>query len=644
MVLKREAKLTSKEGLQLILATAALYCVVDWFFIYILEMLYNMYFPVVSVITVIAGLVLGLPGAVGATLGDFMSQLLFVDEGVQIEVLDCMEVFLMAYFPFRMWFAYQPKKASHYVYNKRTFVKFIFIMALLAVMETGLAHALRSYDASRSFTIVDMWCVFNEMFLFPTLLGMPLLMLWQKLSPVRYVRYKDENQSGLPEKAIKLLVALNLLYIISLLAGFMSSIAASVFSIVGLMLFCFCCNVPSEYEPHELESTDFRSIAKKVIDDIICGSALIAIVLYISLFYNYHDDFPYQDKQEIVILFYLTIYLIVIMFSSGTYCVLLILEPKFIRRITELSKKARAYVFSETAISNVFEEGLDAEASEINEVDVLQRTMAKADVDLREYVAHMKESNDERSKAEGQLAIAQSIQSGLLPDINKLQKDVNGYKLMVGFELAEFVCGGMYDCFKLDKDHIMFLVADADNEGVPAALFMTTTLSLIKNNADLASPGKILKKVNHSLARRNKEKVKIGMWLGILEMSSGRLKYVNTLQNKLLIVNSKNYTNRILEEISGPAFGILPDIDEFKEFETIMAPGEKLLVYTDGAVCANAAKPAFGLERLLNSFKAANTIDQVIKDIKTYGSTEDLEDDIILLWLERLEKEGPEAC
>lgn len=644
MRLKQEAKLTSKEGLQLILGTAVVYCGVYLSFSYLFKMLYNMNFPIVSVITVIAGLVMGLPGAIGATLGEFMLQLVYLEKAVQFDVLDCLGVFLMAYFPFRMWFAYQPKKASHYVYNNRTVVKFIFIMALLAIMETGLAHAIRGYDPSRPFTIVDMWCVFNEMFLFPILLGMPLLMLWQKLSPVRYVRYRDENQSELPINVIKLFVVLNILYIISLVTGFMSSILAFVFSVAGLVLFCLCCNVPSEYEPHELETSSFCSIEKKVIDNVICGSALIAIVLYISLFYNYHEDFPFQDKQEIAILFYLTVYLVVIMFSSGTYCVLLFLESKYVRRVSKLSQRAKAYEFSETAASNVFEEGLITEAFEINEVDVLQRTMAKADIDLREYIAHMKESNDERSKAEGQLAIALSIQSGLLPDVNKLQQDVNGYKLMVGFELTEFVSGGVYDCFKLDSDHLMLLVADADNKGVPAALFMTTTLSLIKNNADLASPGKILKKVNHSLARRNKEMITVSMWLGVLEISTGKLKYANAVQNEVIITDSKGENVKILDNISGPAIGVNPEIEKFEEFEIVLEPGEKLLAYTNSAICANAAKPAFGQERLLNSFKAASAIDQVIDDIKSFGATERLEDDMILLWLERLEKEGTEAC
>ena len=83
---------------------------------------------------------------------------------------------------------------------------------------------------------------------------------------------------------------------------------------------------------------------------------------------------------------------------------------------------------------------------------------------------------------------------------------------------------------------------------------------------------------------------------------------------------------------------------DFEEFEITLEPGEKLLVYTKGALCANASKPGFGLERLRKSFKAAHAIDQVVADIKSFAGTEHLEDDIILLWLERQEKEGTEAC
>lgn len=644
MRLKKEASLTSKEGWLLILGTAALYCVVDISFYYLLEMIYNMYFPVVGVITVIAGLVLGLPGAVGATLGDFILQLI-ASEGLGFNALDSLGVFLMAYFPFRMWYAYQAKKASLYVYNNRTFVKFVCIMLLQAIIQTGLAHAVNGYDTSRDFTIVDMWCVFNELLLFPTLLGMPLLMLWQKLSPVRYVRYQDENQSELYVKAIKLLVALNLLYIISLLAGFMPSVVASLFSIVGLMLLCFCCNAPSKYEPHELETSDFHCISKNVIDDIVGGSAIIAVTLYIALMFYYHDYIVVLDSERIMILFYSTIYLILIMFCVGVYGVLLNLEANFVRKVTALSKKAMAYEFSETATSNIFEEGLDAEASKFNEVDVLQKTLAQADVDLKEYVSHMTESNDERNKVEGQLAIAQSIQGGLLPDVNKLQQKLTGYKLMVGFEPTEYVCGDMYDCYMLDDDHLMLLVADADAKGVPAALFMMVTLALIKNNADIASPGKILSKVNRSLARRNNEMISVTMWLGILELSTGKIKYANAVQNEVIIVDSKGGNDRILEDISGPTLAVIPEIDEFEEFEITLEPGEKLLVYTDGSVlCTNEAKESLGQERLLNSFKAAHSMEEVVGDIKNFVGNEHLEDDITLLWLEREVKEGTEAC
>lgn len=643
MILKQEASLTSKEGLLLILGTMALFCSVDLTLSYITGMIYNVHFPVASVIPLVAGLVLGLPGAVGATLGNFILQLIAL-EGLQFNALDCLGVFLMAYFPFRLWFAYQPKKASFYVYNNRTFVKYIFVVFLNAFLATGLAHAARNYS-DNYFVIIDAWSVFSNMFLFPTLLGIPLLMLWQKLSPVRYVRYKSENQSWLPLKAIKVLVVLNILYIVSILAGVMTGAVAVIFAAVGQVLLCLGCAIASKYEPHELETSNFHSISQNVIDDIVGGSAIIAVSLYIALMFYYHEYIVVLDSQRIMILFYSTIYLIVTMFCVGVYCVLLSLEANFVRRITALSKKAMAYEFSETATANVFEEGLNTEASKFNEVDVLQKTLAQADVDLRKYVANMTASNDERSKVEGQLAIAQSIQGGLLPDVNKLQKILTGYKLMVGFEPTEYVCGDMYDCYMLDDDHLMLLVADADAKGVPAALFMMITLALIKNNADIASPGKILEKVNRSLARRNNEMISVTMWLGVLELSTGKIKYANAVQNEVIIADSQGENDRILEDISGPTLGIIPEIDEFEEFEITLEPGEKLLVYTDGSVlCTNEAKESLGQERLLNSFKSAHSIEEVVDDIKSFVGNEHLEDDITLLWLEREVKEGTEAC
>lgn len=643
MRLKQEAGLASKEGMLLVLATAVLFCSVDLTFSYLTGVLYDVHFPVASVIPVVAGLVLGLPGAVGAVLGNIILQLIAL-EGLRFNALDCLGVFLMAYFPFRLWFAYQSKKASFYVYNNRTFLKYCFVVFLNALLGTGLAHAARSYGENY-FIIMDVWSVFSNMFLFPVLLGIPLLMLWQKLSPVRYVRYKSDEESELPLKAIKLLAVLNIIYIIGVFAEIMNSTAAVIFTAVGQLLLCLGCTIASEYEPHELETSDFLSISKAVIDDIVGCAAIIAITLYVALMFYYHEYIVVLDSERTMILFYTTLYLIGIMFFTGVYGVLLNLEKNFVRRVTTLSKKAMAYEFSEAAASNVFEENLDAEASKFNEVDVLQKTLAQADVDLRAYVAHMTESNDERSKTEGQLAIAQSIQGGLLPDINKLQQKLTGYKLMVGFEPTEYVCGDMYDCYMLDDDHLMLLVADADAKGVPAALFMMVTLALIKNNADLASPGKILAKVNRSLARRNNEMISVSMWLGILEISTGKIKYANAVQNEIMIADSKGENDRILEDISGPTLAIIPEIEEFEEFEFTLAPGEKLLVYTDGSIlCTNEAKESLGQERLLESFKQAQSIEKVVGDIKSFVGNEHLEDDITLLWLERQEKEGSELC
>lgn len=242
-----------------------------------------------------------------------------------------------------------------------------------------------------------------------------------------------------------------------------------------------------------------------------------------------------------------------------------------------------------------------------------------------------------RIKAE--LDVASRIQSSNLPKVFKERKDLSICALM---DTAFEVGGDFYDYFFIDDDHLAVVIADVSGKGVPAALFMMMAKTLIKNNSSYQySPSDILMHVNNQLYTNNASQMFVTVFMGILEISTGKFCYANAGHNRPIIYESKGDCN-YLKSKNGLVLAGMQNVG-YQDQEIIMKAGDRLFLYTDGLTEAiNKKYELYGEHRLLELWKNMKNINISLAEIPGFIKNElskftngaNQEDDITMLLLQ----------
>lgn len=269
-----------------------------------------------------------------------------------------------------------------------------------------------------------------------------------------------------------------------------------------------------------------------------------------------------------------------------------------------------------------------------NEIDELLVSFRKMTADVQNYLANWQTVTKENEAIAAQLAVGAQIQQSILPDPTAINQQIPGYEIKARMYPAKEVGGDLYDCFLLAPDKLAVLIADVSGKGIPAALFMMVTKTLLKSKSNLQDPAMILAEVNNALAEHNDNMMFVTVWLGIVQLSTGKLTYANAGHNYPLL-QQKAESVILLKEKSGPALGIIPNV-VYKDYEQTLAPDSKLLLYTDGIPEAeNPRHEFFGMERLKDIFHRANVPQDVLSSLREFTADAPPSDDITLLWLHR---------
>ncbi len=210
----------------------------------------------------------------------------------------------------------------------------------------------------------------------------------------------------------------------------------------------------------------------------------------------------------------------------------------------------------------------------------------------------IKDSADKQQIA-SELNVATHIQTSMLPRIFPAfpaQKEFDVYAVM---NPAKEVGGDFYDFFMVDDDHLAIVVADVSGKGVPAALFMVIAKTLIKDHAQIgSSPDVVFTEVNRLLCETNDEGMFVTAWIGVLELSTGHLVYVNAGHNPPLLRRAGGGYD-YLRARSGFVLAGMEGF-RYRSNSLDMAPGDALFLYTDGVTEATDAESRlYGEERLL---------------------------------------------
>lgn len=219
-----------------------------------------------------------------------------------------------------------------------------------------------------------------------------------------------------------------------------------------------------------------------------------------------------------------------------------------------------------------------------DEIEDLWKNMIEMESDIKDSIVRLRDITAQQERIEAELAIATRIQMGMLPD---KFPDSSEYEFFASMEPALEVGGDLYDFFMVDDTHLAMVIADVSDKGVSAALFMVITKTLIRSQAEqgVQDPAQIFAIVNRKLMEVNRAHMFVTAWLGILDLQSGRVVYVNAGHEYPAVRRA------------GESFEILKDVHclplaarlkvEFRSGEFMLSPGDALFLYTDGVPEAN---------------------------------------------------------
>ena len=262
-----------------------------------------------------------------------------------------------------------------------------------------------------------------------------------------------------------------------------------------------------------------------------------------------------------------------------------------IRKLKEGTEKLTRHLGSD--------EPFTADVHTDDEIEELMHSIEELDRSLKHYIQENTEITAERERLKTELELAANIQMDMLPCVFPPFPNRSEFALYAFMDPAKEVGGDFYDFFLVDPEHLGLVIADVSGKGIPAALFMMMAKIMIQNCV-LAGlgPSRALEQVNRLITENNRESMFVTVWLGVLDIPSGKLTAVNAGHEYPVFKTTDGYYE-LLKDKHGLAVGIMEGV-HYREYELELSPGSSLFLYTDGLPEANNAdEKLFGMDRAL---------------------------------------------
>ena len=275
------------------------------------------------------------------------------------------------------------------------------------------------------------------------------------------------------------------------------------------------------------------------------------------------------------------------------------------------------------------------------DLDDLSVTIEKAIEQIR-YIKTMQKEHTQLESIKGDLAVAREIQQAILPRIfPPFPENAHQLDIAASMNAAKDVGGDFYDFFRIDDDHIGFVIADVSGKGVPAAIFMAVSRTLIRATGIRGVlPSECMTYSNSLLAKESVNSMFVTVFYGIYNIQTGEVIYTNAGHNPPYLMKA----NGTIEQLPLSKDIVAGAIDEYqyKDVKLQMEHGDTLLLYTDGVTEAtNTVFEEYGegrLKALLEKQTKADClqiIDNIKADVKVFAGDAEQSDDITLLALKR---------
>jgi sigma-B regulation protein RsbU (phosphoserine phosphatase) len=308
--------------------------------------------------------------------------------------------------------------------------------------------------------------------------------------------------------------------------------------------------------------------------------------------------------------------------------------------INQLAEAARAYTRDRSD-----EHRTDPHFARLNiqtgdEIESLSQTMKEMEADLGEYVRNLTRITAEKERIGTELNLATRIQTAMLPNVFPAFPERPEIDVYASMDPARAVGGDFYDFYLVDEDHLCLTIADVSGKGIPAALFMMIVKVILQSCAMLGqSPAEILTKANEAICAKNPEDMFVTVWVGILELSTGRLTAANA-GHEYPALRQRDGRFVLYQDPHGLVVGGMEGT-LYREYSLDLEPGDKIFVYTDGVPEAtDADNRLFGADRMLAALnrQPGAAPERILKNVREAvdGFVRDAEqfDDLTMLCLE----------
>ncbi|MBQ6265002.1 MAG: SpoIIE family protein phosphatase [Clostridia bacterium] len=280
-----------------------------------------------------------------------------------------------------------------------------------------------------------------------------------------------------------------------------------------------------------------------------------------------------------------------------------------------------------------------------DELERLANSFVEMNKRLKEYIRQNAVITAEKERIGAELSIAGTIQENAVPNIFPAFPERKDFDIYASMTPAKEVGGDFYNFFLVDDDHIALVMADVSGKGIPAALFMMVANILISDRTRIGgTPAEILEYVNNSICANNEADMFVTVWLGILELSTGKMIAANAGHDDPAVYR-KGGDFEIIKNRHGIAIGALGGV-HYKNFEIQLNKGDKIFLYTDGVPEAtDNNEELFTISRMvqaLNNYKKEkpqDIIDGINRSVIDFVGDAPQFDDLTMLCLELMETE-----
>ncbi|MER2183704.1 MAG: SpoIIE family protein phosphatase [Clostridia bacterium] len=244
-----------------------------------------------------------------------------------------------------------------------------------------------------------------------------------------------------------------------------------------------------------------------------------------------------------------------------------------------------------------------------DEIEILADSFSRLSKKTVDYVEQVRTVTAEKERISSELQMAAAIQSSMLPHIFPSFPDRKEFDLYASMDPAKEVGGDFYDFFLIDDDHLCMVIADVSGKGVPGALFMMISKVILQNCAFLSdSAEEILAQANSAICANNQADMFVTVWIGILEISTGKLTAANA-GHEFPVLKRAGGKYELYKDRHGFVIGGMPGM-KYRQYELQLHPGDRLFVYTDGVPEAtDADSQLFGTDRMLSALNEKDAAD-----------------------------------